>query len=334
MKAVRFDLPGEPASVLNMTDMPRPEPKSGEVLVRMLAAPVNPSDLMYIRGQYTFPPLCPATPGFEGVGVVEQSGGGLKGFLFKGRRVAVLNKSGGNWANYVTVPASQVIPVSSKLTVDQCASFFVNPATALVMTQHVLKIPRGAWLVQSAAGSVLGRMVIRLGREFGFRTLNIVRRSEAAEELRRIGADHVEVMPESEIPKDLPQRLSAVVGADGPKFIIDPVGGPLGSALVRSLGRSGRMLVFGTLSGQPLNFSPRTLMATGSRVEGFALGNFMESRGLPFRIRLVRRLTQLIQSGVLATPVSAEFPLEQIREAVRSAEGSSVTGKILLRMSE
>ncbi|MEI7702445.1 MAG: alcohol dehydrogenase catalytic domain-containing protein, partial [Planctomycetia bacterium] len=79
MKAVRFNSPGNPAVVLTAGDIPQPVPADGQVLVRMLASPINPSDLMFIRGQYTLQPECPATPGFEGVGIVEQSGGGLRG---------------------------------------------------------------------------------------------------------------------------------------------------------------------------------------------------------------------------------------------------------------
>ena len=101
------------------------------------------------------------------------------------------NGAGGNWAEQVVVPARQVWPAPSALTDEQAATFFVNPASALVMTRYVLAVPPGAWLLQTAAGSALGRMVIRLGRHFGFRTLNVVRRREQAEELAREGADAV-----------------------------------------------------------------------------------------------------------------------------------------------
>src|SRR5947208_2028019 len=89
------------------------------------------------------------------------------------------------------LPALRVVPVSSDLPDEQVASFFVNPATALAMVRHVLKVPKGAWLLQSAAGSTLGRMIIKLGRHDGFRTLNVVRRHEAIDELKALGGDAV-----------------------------------------------------------------------------------------------------------------------------------------------
>ncbi len=105
MKAVVFDQPGNPASVLLLRDVPTPTPNRGEVRVRMLASPINPSDLLYIEGRYTVPAKLPATPGFEGVGVVEQSGGGLLGWFMTGRRVVVLNDRNGNWSEQTIASA-------------------------------------------------------------------------------------------------------------------------------------------------------------------------------------------------------------------------------------
>src|SRR5262249_41221898 len=126
------------------------------------ASPINPSDLLFAQGSYGRRPSLPATPGFEGVGIVEQAGGGLLGRLRVGRRVAVLNGQGGNWQEQVIISARQAVPVPRALADEQAAAFFVNPASAVIMTRWILKVPRGAWLLQTAAGSALGRMVIRL----------------------------------------------------------------------------------------------------------------------------------------------------------------------------
>ena len=337
MKAVRFATPGSPCEILTTESIEKPRPAYGEVLVRMLAAPVNPSDLMFVRGHYTIPAQCPATPGFEGVGIVEASGGGLRGRLMRNRRVVVLNRRGGNWAEYAVVPSSEIVPVSKDLTIDQAATFFVNPATAWVMTREVLKVPGGQWLIQTAAGSALGRMIIRLGQATGFRTFNIVRRESTAEELRRLGADHVEVFDET---KNTPEELNAairrtisVTGA-GAEYVIDAVGGATGSALVQCLGSRGRMLAYGTLSNQPLVINPRVLLTNSSRIEGFWLGSYMSSVSLPFKLRLVYRLTKLIQDGVLSTEITQRFTMDQIKDAVKAAEDSSVSGKVLLKIAD
>ena len=109
MKAVVCEKWGDPAEVLQVRDLPTPEPARGQVRVRMLVSPINPSDLLMVRGVYGRRPSLPAVPGFEGVGVVE-AGSGLLAWLRKGRRVAVPNGAGGNWAEQVVVPARQVWP--------------------------------------------------------------------------------------------------------------------------------------------------------------------------------------------------------------------------------
>src|SRR6516165_2011945 len=251
MKAIVCERWGDPEEVLQVRDVPEPQPGRGEVRVRMLASPINPSDLLMIRGEYGRKPRLPATPGFEGVGVVE-AGSGLLARRVMGRRVAVLNSGSGNWQEKVVVPARQAVPVPAALTDEQAATFFVNPASALVMTRYVLRVPAGEWLLQTAAGSALGRMVIRLGKRYGFRTLNLVRRQAQAEELLREGATAV-VAADAE---PLAERVRALTDGQGVRYALDAVGGALAADVVGVLGRGGRLLLYGTLSGQPLTLDP------------------------------------------------------------------------------
>src|SRR4051794_20632989 len=123
MEAVVCDRWGDPEEVLHLGDVPEPTPGRGEVRVRMLASPINPSDLLMVRGQYGRQPPLPATPGFEGVGVVE-AGSGLLARRVMGRRVAVLGGTTGNWQEKVVIPARQAVPVPRELSDEQAASFF------------------------------------------------------------------------------------------------------------------------------------------------------------------------------------------------------------------
>ncbi len=301
----------------------------------MLASPVNPSDLMFIRGVYGVQPHLPQSAGFEGVGIVETSGGGLRGKLFRGKRVAVLNRAGGNWSEYAVVPAAQVIPLSSSLSVEQAATFFVNPATAWIMTQEILRVRRGEWLLQTAAASSLGTMVVRLGNALGFRTLNVVRNKAAVAGLIAAGATEVVVFdPAKDSADELLSAIRGIVGEQRVLHAIDPVGGATGSIVIKTLGRRGRMLVFGTLSEEPLQCSPRTLIAQQASVEGFGLGNFMNDRNMIFKLKLVRRITRLILDGVLSTSVGQTFSLDQIADAVTAAETRARDGKVLLQIGD
>jgi NADPH:quinone reductase len=331
MKAIVFDRFGDPAEVLQVREVPRPEPGRGEVRVRMRASPINPSDLLVVRGQYGRLPELPATPGFEGVGVVDATGPGLlrhvRG-LKPGRRVVVLSTRGGSWQEYVNIPARNAVPLSDDLTDEQAATFFVNPASALVMTRYILNVPRGAWLLQTAASSTLARMVIRLARQNGFRTLNVVRRPEVAEDLRLAGADAVV----STASEQLEDRVRELTNGDGVPFALDAVGGTVGSAVVRVLATGGRMLVYGTLSGEPLTVDPRILMTGGRSIEGFWLSNWVARQGGFTMLGLFRQIGGLMKQGILTSKIIATFPLDAIQEAVRATAQPGQHGKVLLRM--
>ncbi|QDU36470.1 Alcohol dehydrogenase [Maioricimonas rarisocia] len=332
MRAAQFEECGDPESVLTVREQPVPQPGPGQVRVRMLASPINPSDIMYVRGVYGRTPQLPATPGFEGVGVVEESGGGLLGRLIVGKRVCTLTADGGAWAEYAVVDAKKAIPLPSSLTDEQGATFFVNPATALIMTRKVLAVPKGEWLLQTAAGSALGKMVIRLGAHYGFRTINVVRRTEKADELKNLGADVVLVFdPERDSAEEFAKQVRELT-AGGVQYAIDPVGGATGSAVVESLGNQASMLVYGTLSFEPLTFSPRALMGHLAGIRGFWLGPWMEQQSLPAKLRIVSEIKRLIASGILGTDVAESVPLDSIQTAVATAQESGREGKVLLQL--
>jgi NADPH:quinone reductase-like Zn-dependent oxidoreductase len=203
------------------------------------------------------------------------------------------------------------------------------------MTRNVLAVPAGAWLLQSAAGSALGKMVIRLGRRFGFRTINIVRREQQTAELKSLGADAViHFDGDRDDHAKLTEQVYALTGSDGVRFAIDPVGGATASAMVPCLGSGGRMLLYGTLSSQPISFSSRELMTVGASVTGFWLSRYMDTLGLLGKLGLIRTISGLIVEGVLASDMGESFPLEQIVEAVQAAETPGTAGKVLLRMSK
>jgi NADPH:quinone reductase len=220
------------------------------------------------------------------------------------------------------------VPIPSDIPDNQAASFFVNPATVLAMVDHVLHVPPGAWLFQTAAASALGKMVIRLGKVRGYRTVNAVRHLEQAEELRRLGADEVVVMPRENIA----DRVSTITEGKGVPFALDAVGGAMGEGAVQALGRRGRLLVYGTLSGEPIPLDPRLLIAGQKSVEGFWLSEWASAQRVWTMLRLFRSIFRLMRAGILVTPVMAEYGLSDIRTAVREAEKTGRSGKVLLRM--
>lgn len=328
MKAAVFESFGEPSLVLGIRDVPDPEPGPGEVRVRMILSPINPSDTLVVQGLYGVLPRLPATPGFEGVGVVDKVGPGLLGRFVKGRHVVAINSAGGNWAELAVIPARQARPVPDDIPDEQVACFFVNPATVLALARHVLAVPKGEWLLQSAAGSTLGRMLINLGRHDGFKTLNVVRRHEAIAELEQLGADAV--ISSSDGPID--QQVRRITGGEGARFAVDPVGGETGTEVFRSLSPAGRLVLYGTLSGQPIQVDPRLVISGPRSVLGFWLGHWMRERSIPSTLLLFREIAALIRQGTLRSEIGKTYPLREIKDAVREAALIGRKGKILLRL--
>ena len=158
----------------------------------MIASPINPSDLLTVRGRYGVLPDLPFDPGLRGGGRRRQGRArGWSASSWSAGGSPSSTRRAGTGPSTSSSPRSGSSRSPSDLPDEQVASFFVNPATVLAMVRHVLKVPKGAWLLQSAAGSTLGRMIIKLGKHDGFRTLNVVRRREAIDELKALGADAV-----------------------------------------------------------------------------------------------------------------------------------------------
>ncbi|MEV6609011.1 zinc-dependent alcohol dehydrogenase family protein [Kutzneria sp. NPDC051319] len=330
MKAVSFDRYGEPRDVLGVTDLPVPEPGPGQVRLRIRLSPVNPSDLLYVRGHYSgVEEHFPSGAGFESVSIVDKLGPGVEG-LTVGQRVFAHNPDGGNWAQYAVVPTLLVWPVPDDIPDEQAAGFMINPATAILMVRHVLAVPAGSWLLQTAAGSELGRMIIRLARHDGIRTLNVVRRPEAVGELKNLGADEVIVSTDGPID----EQVRKIVGEAGVDHALDPVAGPTGTEVFRSLSENGRMLLYGSLTGQGISVGadPRLTLSGRRTLEVFWLGYWLprlSQLGLTMA-GLIEEMSTLIRAGVLENSPGERFGLEEVVAAVVEAEAVGRKGKVLI----
>jgi NADPH:quinone reductase-like Zn-dependent oxidoreductase len=336
MKAIQFDAYGEPAEVLAVADRPVPEPGKGEARVRILASPVNPSDLLYVRGRYSgVEPNYPAPVGFEGVGIVDALGPETNGIAV-GQRVVAINGQGGNWAQYAVVPVASSIPAPEGIPDEQLACFVINPASAILMVRHVLSVPRGEWLLQSAAGSELGRMIIRLAKRDGIHTINVVRRHEAVAELEALGADVVIVSTEGPID----EQVHEIVGRQGVKYAIDPVVGQTGTEMFKALAEDGRMLVYGSLTGEPIRVgeNPRDILSGRRTLEVYWLGYWLPRlndsgfypAGRPAGVQLMEDIEALMRDDVLVTSPGRTYSLDEIGLAVAQAEAVGRHGKVLL----
>jgi NADPH:quinone reductase-like Zn-dependent oxidoreductase len=215
------------------------------VRIRVQAAPVHPTDLHILRGRYGFAPEFPAVLGVESVGIVDRLGAGVDS-LAVGQRVITVGLTG-TWQEVVITDAERVLAVPDGLSMSTAAQLLTNPLTAVLLTTRELAVQPGEWLLQTAAGSTVGKLVVQLGNHFGFKTINIVRRRAAVQELLELGGTEV-ISTEDE---DLFERVAEITGGEAVRKAIDSVAGRVGAALAKSLAPGGELIVYGALDAPP-----------------------------------------------------------------------------------
>ena len=318
---------GKPESMA-VTRIPVPRPGPGEVLVRMAAAPINPSDVTFISGLYGVKKPLPAVAGFEGSGTVVAAGGGLMARLMIGKRVAChaadAKIAGGTWAEYLVTPAKACVPLRKDVDIEQAATMLVNPMTAWALVNEARRRGDRA-IVQTAAASALGRMISRLARKFSIPVINVVRRAEQVELLRGIGAEHVLNSSDPDFDanlRELCRRLGASLG-------LDAVAGEMSARVLRAQPKGSRLLVYGVLALEPCQIDPTSLIFEGKHVEGFWLSGWLRQRSVVSQIRVAREVQKLL-AGELKTEFQARFPLEEAARALQQYAKNMTAGKILL----
>ena len=323
-RALRFHRFGPPAEVLCLEELPVEEPGPGQVRLRLSHRPINPSDLLTIAGQYGRLPRLPAIPGLEGAGRVEALGEGVRGWRVGDRAIPL--GAGGTWRASQLVAATGLLPVPDAVDDATAAQFVVNPVTAWVMLEQELALRPGDWVVQTAAGSALGRMVIQLAQLRGYRTINFVRRPEQVAELRALGGDAVFATGEP----DIVARVRELTDGQGARGALEAVGGETGALALRCLRPGGVMLVYGLLSGEPLPLHNGEMLFRGLTVRGYWLSYWFQQTPPAQVATTLQGLMALLADGSLRLAVEATYDLADFRAAVTHAEQPGRQGKILL----
>ncbi|MEU2204707.1 zinc-binding dehydrogenase [Microbacterium oleivorans] len=324
MRAVTHPVFGEPADVLETTELPDPTPGAGEVRVRLLASPIHNHDLWTIRGTYGFKPELPARSGTEAVGVVEELGEGVEN-LQVGQRIAT-GGTFGVWAEQFIARAATLIPVPEGLPDDQAAQLVSMPFSAISLIDF-LDVKPGDWIVQNAANGAVGRMVAQMGRARGLNILGLVRRSAAVTELAEQGIDRVVAVDTD----DWRDKVAEITGGAPIIAGVDSVGGESSGHVLSLLGENATLVVFGAMDAPVMQLASGPVIFRHITIEGFWGSKVSTEMDAAKRGRLFGELAQHLSSGVLTLPVSATFPLDQAREAARASLTAGRVGKVLLR---
>ena len=312
-----------PHAVIEAVPFARPELAAGQALVAVLAAPINPSDVLQLTGQYGILPPLPAVGGSEGVGRVIELGPDAQGPAVG--QTVLLPPGSGTWATHVVVPAARLIPLPNGADAKQLAMLTVNPPTASLLLSDFADLQPGDWVMQNGANSGVGSYVVQLAKLRGLKTVNVVRRESAVASVRAQGGDVVLVDGD-----DLAERVKAATGGAAIKLGIDAVGGKATLRLAASLGEGATIVNYGALSGEPCAVSPRELVFRDITLKGFWLARWFRITPQPKQFGLLTELAGLIAAGKLGTPIQATYEVAQIKEAVAAAAAGERQGKILI----
>jgi trans-2-enoyl-CoA reductase len=322
ISAAVYEKHGNPADVLHVETRPWPMPAADEAVVKMNAAPINPADLNQIEGKYPVRPELPATPGFEGAGVVVELGAGVKG-LASGALV-ILPHNVGTWRDAVAVKADELVVVPDGIEPVQAAMLKINPLTAWRLLHDYVDLQKGDWLIQNAANSATGRDVIKIAHELGYKTVNVVRRAELVDELRAEGGDVVLVDGDN-----VQEEVKSATGGASIRLGLNSVGGDSALRLANCLAPGGTLVSFGAMSLQPLKIPTGLLIFKDLRFRGIWINKWYDNATPSERMETFRALFDVVQRGLLKTKVEKAYPLSELKAAVAHAAQGKRSGKII-----
>lgn len=314
----------EACANLKVVRKPVPVPTKGQVLVRVEAAPCNPSDLSYLQGHYAVDRPLPAVPGFEASGVVVKSGGGLVGSWLLGKRITCAGQSprDGTWAEYFIADAMSCLPLRRGVSFEQGCSLIVNPLTAFALLERASEFGSKA-LVQDAAASQLGRMIAALAREKGIPLINIVRKKEHVELLKNAGNVPVLNSSESDFDAQL-QKLARDLKAT---TAFDCISGAMSARVLQALPPRSQIIVYGSMSGEDATAKTRDIVFFRKNLTGFHLASHIQERGTLWVLKTARQVQKLVERKIFQTEFSARLTLAQAPEGIAAYAENMTSGK-------
>lgn len=321
MHSVQINAFGKPWEVVETITLPDPgSPGTGEIVIDMEFAPINPSDLVLMRGVYGIRPKLPAPVGSEGVARVSKIGAGVTG-LKEGDRV-LFPRGASTWLTRSKVKADGLFALPANADPKQLSMLTVNPPTAYLMLTEYVALKKGDWVIQSAGNSGVGRAVIAIAKKLGIHTVSVVRRPELIDELKKLGADVVVV----EGP-DLAKRVAEATGKAKIMLALDSVGGAGLMALNDCLANGGTLVAYGVMSGGPGPFFTAPNIFRDLTLKGFWLVNWFNRNSPERQIEVQKQMASWIADGTINTPIEATYTLDQSAGAISHA--AKGTGKIL-----
>jgi trans-2-enoyl-CoA reductase len=316
-----------PQDIIEAVPFEKPILVEGQVLLEMLAAPINPSDVLTLTGHYGMLPPLPAIGGNEGVAKVVEHGPGVT--TPELGQTVLLPIGSGTWATHMVAKAKSLIMLPNGVDPIQLSMISVNPPTASLMLSEFVDLQEGDWVIQNAANSGVGSYLIALAKLRGLKTVNVVRRESLVEPILAAGADVVLVDGVVD-GLSLAERVKTATGGKDITLGIDAVGGFATSRLGETLANGATLVSYGAMSGEPCTLAPTIIIFKDITIRGFWLAKWFRTAAPERQKEVFGTIIGLIAAGKLSAPVHATYSVKDIKEAVAVAAGGHRNGKIII----
>lgn len=312
---------------LDVREMDIPKPDGDEVLVKVAAAPCNPSDIAFMRGGYNIRKPLPAIMGFECSGTVVETGSNMSAMKFLGKRVSCFTQGpeNGTWAEYFVTKWQNCIVLRDEIDFDQAAALCVNPFTAYLLFRMARNKGCRA-IIQNGASGQVGIAVRILARKANIKVINIVRKEEQVDRMHSVGERLVLNMTSPEFESSL--RLMA--HENHATMAFDAVAGDLTGTILNAMPAGSEIVVYGGLSGKPIgSVNAMDIIFQGKTIKGFNLGDWKQRTDPETFDKVAVELQQLIHEGTLRTAIQGTFSLGEVQTAMEQYIRNMSAGKIL-----
>ncbi len=304
-----------------------PELTDEQVLIKMEAAPCNPSDIAFIRGVYNVIKPLPAVPGFEGAGVVVDTGS--KTTELFGKRVSsfIQAEMDGTWAEFFVAEKKNCIVLKEELDIEQGACLAINPFTAYGLIEMAVSSNCNA-VIQNAAGGQVAEFIRSLAKLNGIAVIDIVRKPEHVTKLTNKGAEYVLDSSSENFNTDLSDLINTLQST----IAFDAVGGEMTGLFLNHLPPFSRVVLYGGLAGGSLGgIDPMDIIFNGKILEGFNLNEWISNKSNEEFERINHKIQDLIITGKIKTQIQASFILDDVVNGMRSYIKSMSDGKVLFK---
>jgi NADPH2:quinone reductase len=310
-------------------DVPKPEPKPGEVLLEVHAVSVNFVDLVMMSGSYQFKPALPFVPGKLPVGVVAAVGDGVTKFK-PGDRALLMAEAGG-FAEFAVMPESQCVKLPASLPFTEAAAMALVYDTAYFALKDRGRIQPGETVLVLGATGGVGLAAIQLAKAFGGKVLAAVASPDKEDIVRAAGADEIVLLSVPDLHESLRRQVFAVTNNKGADIVLDMLGGDIFDAAVRALAWCGRLVVIGFASGRIPSLKMNYVLVKNIEVSGMQISDYRKRRAADMQTCFAE-IYALHAAGKLKALPTKTYPIERFTEALSDIKDRKVRGRIVLTL--